>query len=93
MLRPGLYRNRGAPWTRSDGTRIERGAVFEPTAEERLRRAYKLECVGPALAEQPPLPMSVNVEDYAIGGGWYMVDGVKLQGREKAEEALRGSDD
>lgn len=38
----GRYRNDGAPWTRADGTRVERGAVFEPTPEELLRRAYKL---------------------------------------------------
>lgn len=89
MLRPGLYRNAGAPWTRTDGTRIERGSEFEPTADERARKAYKLECIGPVPSD--PLPMSVNVEDYAVGGGWYMIDGEKVQGRDKAEEVLSGS--
>lgn len=91
MLRPGLYRNRGAPWTRLDGTEIRSGQVFEPTEDERRRKQYKLEFVR--ATDTDPLPESVNVEDYAIGGNWYLVDGVKVQGRKAAEEALRGSDD
>lgn len=90
-LRPGRYRNRGAPWTRPDGTRIERGQEFEPTEDERIRKPHKLEFVG-SLPDDP-LPESVNVEDYATGNGWYLIDGEKIQGRSAAEEALRGSDD
>lgn len=91
MLRPGLYRNRGAPWSRPDGARIESGEVFEPTEDERRRKQYKLEFVR--ATDTDPLPESVNVEDYATGNGWYLIDGVKVQGREAAEEALRGSDE
>jgi len=90
-MRPGIYRNVGAPWTRADGSRIARGAEFTPTDDERARKAYKLQLVS--TPPDDPLPASVNVEDYAIGGGWYMVRGLKLQGREKAEEALGGSHD
>jgi hypothetical protein len=88
-----LYRNRGAAWVRADGTRIERGAEFVPTHDELLRRAYKLEYAGPAGGFGPdpaPLPgTSRDVEDYATGHGWYLIDGCKVQGREAAEAALR----
>lgn len=90
-MRPGIYRNQGAPWSRRDGTRIERGDEFEPTDDERLRKAYKLEFVR--RLPDDPLPESVNVEDYATGNGWYLIGGEKVQGRAAAEEALHGSDD
>lgn len=90
-LRPGTYLNRGAPWTRADGTRCETGEIFEPTEDERVRKAYKLQLVGSS--PDDPLPVHVNVEDYATGNGWYMIDGVKVQGRQAAEEALSGPDD
>jgi hypothetical protein len=41
-----LYRNRGAPFTREDGTVIASGEVFVPTDVERKRRAYKLRPAG-----------------------------------------------
>jgi len=95
-MKPGIYRNRGAGWMRSDGTRVERGDEFVPTEEELRRRAYKLRYVGPAdeFAHEPPYapPNGGNVEDYSLGGGWYMVGGVKVQGRERAEELLHGQD-
>jgi hypothetical protein len=85
---PGTYRNRGAAWVRADGTRIERGAEFVPTHDELLRRAYKLEYAGSA-PDPAPLPgTSRDVEDYATGHGWYLIDGRKVQGREAAEAAL-----
>jgi len=98
-MRPGIYRNRGAGWTRADGTRIERGDEFVPTEDELIRKAYKLRYLGPVeqLAPDPtPEPSepedAIDVEDYHVGGGWYMIDGQKVQGREKAEELLRGQD-
>jgi len=90
---PGIYRNGGAPWTRADGTRIERGAEFVPTEDELRRRAYKLAYVRPA-GPDTPVPAahastpSSSAEDYATGHGWYLIDGKKVQGREAAEEAL-----
>lgn len=38
-----LYKLVGAPFTRADGTRIERGDVFVPTDEELIRRRHKLQ--------------------------------------------------
>jgi hypothetical protein len=45
--RSRLYRNVGAPFWREDGTKIDRGAVFEPTDDELLRLAYKLQPFSP----------------------------------------------
>jgi hypothetical protein len=88
-----LYRNRGAAWTRADGTRIERGAEFVPTRDELLRRAYKLEYAGSVGGFKPDAVQipgtSRDVEDFATGHGWYLIDGRKVQGREAAEAALR----
>lgn len=88
-MRPGIYRNVGAPWNRPDGTTIRRGEEFRPTPEELLRRSYKLVLVG--TPPDDPLPIDVNVEDYATGNGWYLIDGVKIQGRANAEETLAGA--
>lgn len=90
-MRPGIYRNCGAPWSRPDGTRVCRGDEFEPTPDELSRKAYKLELISGRAAD--PLPLTTNVEDYATGHGWYLIDGVKIQGRANAEEALRGPDE
>jgi len=99
MMKPGIYRNRGAGWTRADGTRIENGDEFVPTQDELRLRSYKLRWVGSAEEFTPdPHPESedpeepIDVEDFHVGGGWYMIDGQKVQGREKAEELLRGQD-
>lgn len=91
MLRPGVYRNTGAGWTRPDGQRVERGDVFTPTAEERVRKSYKLLCLGPL--DGDPLPQYINVEDYATGSGWYLVGGQRVRGRQAAEEALSATDE
>lgn len=85
---PGLYRNTGVGWTRPDGTRIEKGQTFEPTAEERLRRGYKLELVGQADAD-PNTPTDRDLDDFDQGNGWFLIGGEKIHGREAASEALR----
>lgn len=42
MTDRAYYRNRGAGFTREDGTRVERGQVFQPTDFELRRLAHKL---------------------------------------------------
>ena len=83
-----IYRNRGAQWRRADGTLIERGAEFVPTEEERLRKAHKLEYVRPNNEASSAAPVRADVEDYAQGGGWYLIEGEKVQGRAAATELL-----
>lgn len=63
-----LYENTGAPFSRPDGTRIESGGVFEPTAEELGRRRHKLRPLGPQVAEPqpPPLPESEPVVGWPL---------------------------
>ncbi len=42
-------------------------------------------------AEPEPLDAeapSRDLDDYATGGGWYLIDDEKVQGREKAQAAL-----
>jgi hypothetical protein len=36
------YRNRGARFTSSSGERVAHGQIYRPTADDLLRRAYKL---------------------------------------------------
>lgn len=101
----GLYRNDGAGWYRRDGTRIDRGDVFEPTPEELRTRRYKLRkadggkssvAVGsPAPTHEEPAPQepTAYLEQYATGGGWYDIPGHgKVQGKAKALEALGVTD-
>jgi hypothetical protein len=87
-----VYRNTGAPWTRDDGTRVERGAEFCPGADELLRRAYKLVYVRACEDDCPDLAAAPvagrNLDDYAVGGGWYLIDGEKVQGRDAAAARL-----
>lgn len=85
----GLYRNTGVGWTRPDGTRIAKGQTFEPTEDERLRRAYKLVLVGQPDTTPEALAVERGIDDYHTGNGWYLIGGEKVQGREAASEALR----
>lgn len=71
------YRNRGAPFTRDDGSVWERGAVNEPTDNELRRRVYKLRpvlnvpvsqaaAVAPdAVAGEEVWPLQMRPEVYA----------------------------
>jgi hypothetical protein len=83
-----VYINRGAPWKRHDGSVIERGAEFVPTDDELIRKAHKLEYVGAHGEPAAHVPPRADVEDYALGGGWYSIDGEKIQGRAAATERL-----
>jgi hypothetical protein len=83
-----VYLNKGAPWKRHDGSVIERGAEFVPTHDELTRKAHKLEYVEPGGTPAVATPLSADVEDYALGGGWYSIDGEKIQGRAAATERL-----
>lgn len=85
----GTYRNKGARWRRPDGTVIERGAEFEPTDDEKLRKAYKLEYIGPKATPATQRPTRDELADFDQGNGWYMVGGEKYHGREAASDALR----
>jgi hypothetical protein len=97
------YVNTGAAWGRIDGTRIERGQVFEATAEELRTKRYKIRSateaeiagagdVQPA-PEKPAEPEVTEdaVAQYHTGGGWYTLPGgVRVQGKAKALAHLRG---
>ncbi len=99
-----LYRNLGAAWGRIDGTRVERGALFEPTPEERRTKRYKIApateadeaAVEAGEVPAPPKPEAPEVTEddvtaYATGGGWYTLPGgVRVQGKAKALAHLRG---
>lgn len=85
----GLYRNTGVGWTRPDGTEIKKGDVFEPTDEERVRRAYKLDLVGQPGATPEAIALERDLDDFHTGNGWFMIGGEKIHGREAASEALR----
>lgn len=91
MSRPGLYVNRGVPWQRPDGRIIGKGEEFVPTEEERLRKAYKLQHIGPA-PEPAPEPVDAPAEEEYprdVGGGWFQLpDGRKVQGEVAAREAM-----
>lgn len=95
-MSPRIYRNRGAPWLRADGTRVQRGDEFVPTEEELLRRSYKLEYVGPAPEDPEPAgPADDPDEAYPrdVGGGWFeLPDGRKVQGLGAAREAMAETD-
>ena len=97
------YVNTGAAWGRVDGTRIERGQVFEPTAEEFRTKRYKIRPAGEAdvqaagevaPAPEKPAHPEVSEEDvgqYHTGGGWYTLPGgVRVRGKAKALAHLRG---
>ena len=81
-----IYRNTGAGWTRPDGTRIGPGAEFEPTDEERKRKAHKLQLVGQSGA--PVTRADLELDDYETGNGWFLIGGEKFHGREAAADAL-----
>jgi hypothetical protein len=101
---PGLYRNLGAAWGRIDGTRVERGSLFEPTPEELRTKRYKIAPASQAdeaaveSGEVPAPPKTAprevtedEVAAYATGGGWYTLPGgVRVQGKAKAIAHLRG---
>lgn len=89
-----IYRNKGAPWTRPDGTRIERGAEFEPTEEELARKRGKLAYVRPDEdAPTPePAPDRDELEDYRTSPGWYLIRGERYHGAEAARRALESDD-
>lgn len=53
-----FYKNSGARFKRADGTWIEQNAVFEPTGDEVLRLAYKLQPYAP-----PDPPPGVLIPD------------------------------
>ena len=97
------YVNTGAAWGRIDGTRIERGQVFDATAEElrtkryKIRKATEAEIAAagevPAPPEAPAHPdlTEDDVKQYHTGGGWYTLPGgVRVQGKAKALAHLRG---
>jgi hypothetical protein len=100
----GLYRNDGAGWYRRDGTRINRGDVFDPTPGELRQRRHKLKKVdgkneptvavesSPSSVEEPEEP-TAYLDQYATGGGWYDIPGTgKVQGKAKALAALGVTD-
>lgn len=62
------YRNRGAPFTRDDGSEWERGAVHEPTDNELKRRRYKLRAVVDRAEPSPPStpPLQVDGEEWPL---------------------------
>ena len=97
------YVNTGAAWGRIDGTRIERGQVFDATGEElrtkryKIRKATEAEVEGagdvPAAPEAPAHPEVTEdeVAQYHTGGGWYTLPGgVRVQGKDAALAHLRG---
>lgn len=93
------YVNVGAPIRRANGEIIRRNEVFEPTEDERIRKAYKLRPVGDGgrTRHTPPAavaetPRTAELEDYHTGYGWYVIDGKKIQGKENALAALRAMD-
>lgn len=63
------YYNRGAPFTRDDGSEWERAAVHEPTDNELKRRRYKLRAVidraATPLPSTPP-PLEVDGEVWPL---------------------------
>ena len=98
------YLNLGAPFTTLDGQRVGRREVFEPTDErDVLQRKYKLRKVvesgrnkhesDSATSEPETTDEEDTLDDYAVGGGWYLIDGEKVQGRVAAREALQALED
>lgn len=105
-----IYRNIGSPVRRAESfgvlragawvedTEARRGECFEPTPDELLKLAYKLQLVEevePASpVEQPekqaPDPEPVDpLEPYAKGGGHYeFPDGSTVRGKDAATQKL-----
>lgn len=58
-------------------------------------RLLKLSLLLPNQPEEPELLMTsgegeVNLSSYHLGGGWYEINGQKVQGKNKALELLEG---
>jgi hypothetical protein len=87
-----VYINKGAGWIRPGGEVIGPYAEFVPTHDELIRKAHKLEYVGPHGEPAAHVTPRADVEDYALGGGWYSIDGEKIQGRAAATERLNELD-
>lgn len=94
-----VFLNLGSPFRREDAfpvlrdgvwvddTECLRGEHFVPTAEERLRCAYKLRPTDLALPEGFEVPEEVSDEaeaaleaqlaEFSVGGGWYEFPGAE----------------
>lgn len=95
------YRNIGAPIRRDGVVVARRGEVFEPTADELKRKAYKLQ---PVMEERvvrkrpaPPAPDPEvddapdpdDIDAYSTGGGWYTLPGgERVRGKDNAVSRL-----
>lgn len=96
------YVNLGAPIRRDGKVVARRGEEFEPTEEEVVRKAYKLRRVvesgrhkyePDSSTPEPAAAEELAVDDYKVGGGWYLIGGEKVQGRDAAKGALRALED